>query len=132
MTQTTNFTFTRGQSIKAIITLERLSNDNLPYNSLTNPYVPVNLTGCTAQMMWRKTVDSSSVILDASTTNGRLTITDPSSGKINLILTPVMTEVLSIKGESIEYGYDLEVIDTSLDKTYPIAGTITLVKDFTR
>lgn len=135
MSQEFNPNFRRGQSIKMPVTIERLTNDNLDYNANTNPYIPVNLTNCTAKMQWRKSVDKS-VVLEASTTagggNGKLVIDDPLTGVITLLLAPADTEALRFTGDSIEYGYDLEITDAAGDKTYPIYGTITMDKDYTR
>lgn len=132
MSQLQDFNFRRGQSIRVIFSLERLTIDSLPYDATTNPYIPVDLTGSTAAMEWRTTASSPVVVLLASTSNSKLTITDPTSGEINLILVPSDTANLRFKDESVEYGYDLEITDLAGDKTYPFYGTITIDKDYTR
>lgn len=127
-----DYTFRRGQSIKIVVTVERLTNDLLPYNEISNPYIPVDLTDSTAAMQWRVNADKSVVLTASTGVDGLIVIDQPTTGVINVIIPPAITEALNFRGESIDYGYDLEITDTAGTKTYPLYGTITLDKDYTR
>lgn len=65
---------------------------------------PINLTGVTARMQIRESVESSVVILELSTTNGKLIIT-PLLGKIDFLIDSTTTSNL-IGSEGV---YDLEL-----------------------
>lgn len=87
----------------------------------------VNLTGYTARMQIRETVDSDSVLLELSTTNGKISIT-PTQGKINLEFDPGDTS-----GEWWTRGrYDLEMTSGDGFVTRLLKGKVTLSKEVTR
>lgn len=66
--------------------------------------LPVDVTGYTADMQVRQFVDSSTILVELSTTNGRITI-DGALGQINLALTS--TETAGLTPGS--YIYDLNI-----------------------
>lgn len=87
---------------------------------------PINLTGYTARMQVRPNVDSE-VLLELSTTNGRIVIT-PLTGTITLNFTPANTVgTYWTKGK-----YDLEMTSGNGFVTRLIKGTINLSKEITR
>ena len=89
--------------------------------------VVVNLTGYTARMQIRETVDSDAVLLELSTDNGNITIT-PTQGKITLEFSPTDTS-----GEWWTRGrYDLELTSGSDFVTRLLKGKVTLSKEVTR
>lgn len=134
--QQANFTFKQGSSIKVIFTVERLTNDTLPYDEITNPYIPVNLSNNFIKSMWRETPDSSQAVITASTTygggNGKIRVDQPDSGEFELVLQPADTTKLRFKGDSFDYYYDIEIHDTEDAVTYPFEGTITILREITR
>ena len=71
--------------------------------------LPVDLTGYTADMQVRKFVDSTSVLVELSTANGRITI-NGALGQINLTLTAAQTAALS---PADSYVYDLNLTSPS-------------------
>lgn len=141
-----NLEYRRSQTIKAIFYIEKLTNDELPFNATTNPYIPLNLTDSVVEMMWRKDSNGDQsgdadgeVILIASSEDENpisnttlFTIPNPLQGEIKLNIPPAVTEGLFFTGNEVEYGYDIQITDISGNITYPYYGTITLYKDFTR
>ena len=67
--------------------------------------LPVDLTGYTASMQVRQFVDSTSTLVELSTTNGKIVI-NGALGQINLTLTAAQTAALSPVGS---YLYDLNL-----------------------
>jgi len=66
--------------------------------------LPVDITGYTASMQVRQFVDSTSVIVELSTSNGKIVINGP-LGQINLTLTAAQTAALAAGS----YLYDLNI-----------------------
>lgn len=88
---------------------------------------PVNLTGYTAKMQVRQNVSASDVLLELSTTNGRLSIS-AMSGQVTMIFSATTTAAITwSRGK-----YDLEL--TALDGTVTrlLEGEITVSKEITR
>ena len=67
--------------------------------------LPVDLTGYTADMQVRQFVDSTSILVELSTTNGKIVI-DAAIGQVNLTLTAAQTAALTPAGS---YVYDLNL-----------------------
>lgn len=85
---------------------------------------PVSLTGYTARMQIRPSVAATEVILELSTSNGRIVI--GASGTIDLKLTPAETSALKAG------VYDLELTDASGRVTRLIEGKLNLSPEVTR
>jgi zona occludens toxin (predicted ATPase) len=87
----------------------------------------VNLTGWTAKMQVRQSIASEDVLLEMSTSNGKITIT-PLTGSINLIFSAATTAAITWKRGK----YDLEL--TAADGTVVrlIEGQITVSQEITR
>lgn len=89
--------------------------------------VVINLTGYTARMQIRETIDSDLVLLELSTSNGKISLT-PGEGKITLEFDPADTS-----GEWWTRGrYDLELTSASGFVTRVLKGKVTLSKEVTR
>ena len=89
--------------------------------------VVVNLTGYTARMQIRETIDSDEVLLELSTANGKIVLT-PAQGKVTLEFDPEDTS-----GEFWTRGrYDLELTSGSGFVTRLLKGKVTLSKEVTR
>lgn len=87
----------------------------------------VNLTGYTAKMQIRKSVSAADVLLELSTTNGKLTIT-PNTGTVTMTFSATTTAAIDwSRGK-----YDLEVTSSSGIVTRLIEGEITVSKEITR
>lgn len=89
--------------------------------------VPIVMTGYTARMQIRETIDSDDILLELSTTNSKIVLT-PAQGKITLEFDPDDTS-----GAYWTRGrYDLEVISADGFVTRLLKGKVTLSKEVTR
>ena len=94
-----------------------------------NDNLPMDLTGCTARMQLRATVDSSAVICDLSTANGRIVIPEGgTTGEINLAISSTITTLL----KPVTVVYDLEVYFLNGDTVRLIEGNILIKGEVTR
>ncbi len=88
---------------------------------------PVNLTGYTAKMQIRASAYSDEVLLELSTTNGRITL-DAVAGKVTLIFSPTITSAINWRRGK----YDLELTAANGTVTRLIEGEITVSQEVTR
>ena len=85
------------------------------------------MTGWTARMQFRPYVSSSQVVLDADTTNGKLSInTTDSSVEINL--SEADTQACTL----VKYVYDLELLDTTSKPIRLLQGNVSVSLEVTR
>lgn len=87
----------------------------------------VNVTGYTARMQIRKTVDATTIILTLTTENGRITV-GGSNGLITLLVSATDTAALT----SFCGVYDLEVISPTGVVTRLLEGQVEVSKEVTR
>ena len=88
--------------------------------------LPVNLTGYTARMQIRPSVDSDTILATLTTENGGILIT-PLAGQIQLLMSATQTSALSF----VVGVYDLEIITgVSVDRL--LQGQVILSKEVTR
>lgn len=88
---------------------------------------PWDLTGYSARMQIRNTIDAASTELDISTTSGEITLT-PASGIVTVEVPATDTANLTFDTAV----YDLEIEDGSGFVWRIIQGTVTLNKEVTR
>ncbi len=88
--------------------------------------VPADLTGYTARMQIREEIDSSAVLIELTTENGRIDI-DPLTGTVTLMIDADDTAELSFDVGN----YDLELVSGSFVKRV-VKGRVTLSKEVTR
>lgn len=88
---------------------------------------PVNLSGYTARMQVRQSVASTDVLLEMSTTNGKISIA-PSTGTITLIFSATTTAAITWKRGK----YDLELTSSDGTVTRLIEGQISVSQEITR
>ena len=85
-----------------------------------------DITGATVRMQARKT-QQSSILIDASTTNGKITIDGP-TGRIDIKLADSDTDLLTYKSAV----YDLEIEMASGDVYRLLQGSITVSPNVTQ
>jgi len=90
--------------------------------------VPIDLSNCTSRMQIRATVDSSAVITELSTANGRIIITTE-EGKLELVISSSVTKLLKPIATAV---YDLEVYFPNSDTVRLIEGKIIIKAEVTR
>ena len=86
-----------------------------------------DLTGYTARMQIRATVDAADVLLELSTANGKITIDGP-AGQIKPLLTDIDTAAITWTSGF----YDLELVSPSGHVDRLVQGTVTVDPEVTR
>jgi len=93
------------------------------------PSTPVNLTGYTAKMQIRSKPESKAVILELSTTNGRITLNSGSqNGAIRLFISATDTALLSVCDKAV---YDIELYNVAVT-TRILQGNVIISPEVTR
>lgn len=87
----------------------------------------LNLTGYSVRMQIRREVDSALLILELSTSNGRVTIT-PLTGTIDMYIAATDTAAFYFRTAV----YDLELIGPDGEVTRLLRGTVQLIEEVTR
>jgi hypothetical protein len=100
----------------------------LKYPDTEDPtiYYPYDLTNFTARMQVRRTIESSTVIVELTTENDGISIVDE-DGKIFLFMSPTQTSALTSSGV-----YDLEIISSDGVVSRVVQGLFTLSQEVTR
>lgn len=120
----------QGTTHTEVFLLEVLADPSLPYDEDTNPYIPMNLTSAKIRMNVRKDYDSSAIVLEATSENGKFVKTF--AGTFELRLLPSHTTEIRFVGEEATYVYDIEV-EGSIDNVIrPIQGSFILEREVTR
>lgn len=88
---------------------------------------PVDLTGYTARMQLREKLDSTTVLAEYTTENGKLLI-DTATSKITIVVDAATTAAYTFNSAV----YSLELVSSGSQVTQLMVGTITLVKEVTR
>lgn len=88
---------------------------------------PVNLTGYTARMQVRSSTASPDVLLEMTSTNGKIQIT-PSTGTVTLVFSAATTAAITWKRGK----YDLEMVSSDGTVTRLIEGQISVSQEITR
>lgn len=89
--------------------------------------LPVPLTGYTAQMQIRETLESTTVIAELTTANGRIII-DPINYTISISLPATLTATFNFDSAV----YSMELTDAQSNVFQFLNGSISLVKEVTR
>lgn len=91
------------------------------------PSAPVDLAGQTAKMHIRSKPESKAVILELSTTNGRIVLNE-TTGSIRLFISDDDTATLSVCDKAV---YDLELYNGSIT-TRILQGNVIISPEVTR
>jgi hypothetical protein len=110
----------------------RLDVDTTRFNAYTGGgevlyHPPVNLTGFTARMQIRETVESTTVLHSLTTENGGITL-GGAAGTIALLISATDTAAFTFDSAV----YDLEIISAGGVVTEVMSGTVTLGDEVTR
>jgi len=89
--------------------------------------MPVPLTGYTAQMQIRETLESTTVIAELTTANGRIVI-DPVNSVISINLTAALTATFNFDSAV----YSMELTDAQSNVFQFLNGSLSLIKEVTR
>lgn len=117
-----NFTIEQGATFTRLIEIEYPDPDDLTV------FVPFDLTGYSASMQIRRTIDSANPQITLTDSNGRIEIQSASvANAIRLSLSPEETALLETDGV-----YDIEIEDSSGVVSRILKGTVTLSRQVTR
>lgn len=89
---------------------------------------PVVLSGYTARMQVRGTFASTAVIVEATTANGRITITE-ATGTLAIKIGPTVTAALAAPATGV---YDLELVSAGGDVYRILEGGVRITPEVTR
>jgi hypothetical protein len=115
----------QGSSFARVIALEQ---PRTPTEANPAEYEPYPLTGHTARMQVRRTVDSETPLISLTTENGRISISG-AAGLITLSISAADTARGSLDSSGV---YDLEIISSGGLVSRVIQGTFTLSLEVTR
>lgn len=120
-----NFVCEQGATFKRTIEIEE---PDLVADPTGETFVPYDLTGFTARMQVRRTIDSSNFLLSLTTENGTLEINP--SGSINVIAINVSASVTaSLSTSGI---YDIEIQNEQGEVSRVLQGNFTVIPEVTR
>lgn len=121
-----NITCQQGSTFMRVIEIEQ---PDLAVDPTGNTFIPFDLSGYTARMQVRRTIDSSAFLLELTTENGGLTInpTEGDSNKIQIHASADVTASVSTSGV-----YDLEIISTDNTVSRVLQGVFNLSPEVTR
>lgn len=127
-----NITCEQGSTFVRLIEIEQ---PDLITDPTGETYEPFNLSGYTARMQARRTIESTNFFLMLTTENGGLTV-NPGDAD-NEILIYIEDEVTasinsSNPGSNLNGVYDLEIINPSGEVSRLLEGTFTLKAEVTR
>ena len=90
---------------------------------------PINISSYTARLQVRPTVSSNTVLIDANTTNGKITINGP-LGQVILVIPA--TETASVSSGCVTGVYDLEIQSPLGVVTRILQGSVEFSPEVTR
>jgi hypothetical protein len=132
MAITKDITVAQGANHVEVFTIEVLTNNTLPFDATTNPYIPLDLTVATIQMQVRQSYNTSSVIMTATDLNGRIVKTDAPNGTFELRISPTDLDLVKGNSSEVHYLYDM-MISLSASNTIKVAdGAFTVIRQITR
>lgn len=120
---TTDLSIDQGSTWTHAFIVNQPAPEGTPVESL----VPADLTGYTARMQVRKTVDNPHILLELTTGNDRIIITSL-TGRIDLLVDAATTAALNFTTAV----YDLEIVSAGGTVTRLVRGSVTLVPEVTR
>jgi hypothetical protein len=132
MAVTKDITVAQGATHVEVFTIEVLTDPTAPYDIVTNPYIPLDISSAAIQMQVRPTYNSSTVILTATDQNGRFTKTDPTHGVFTLTVFPGDTSLASFNTEQKSFLYDIIVKFTTNNALKVAAGNFIVEREVTR
>lgn len=116
-----NIVCEQGTTFTRVITLE------YPDPEDSTVFLPWDFTNYTARMQIRRTISSSTTMIELTTENGGIDFTDPLQGRLAVRMTA--TETASLTSDGV---YDIEIITDSGEVSRLIQGNFTLNPEVTR
>jgi hypothetical protein len=121
-----NITCEQGSTFRRTLEIEQ---PNLELDPTGQTFEPFSLSGYTARMQVRRTIDSNNFLLELTTENGNLTI-NPNGTTDNQIYIDVSASVTASVNSS--GFYDIEIISADGVVSRVLQGTFNLSPEVTR
>jgi hypothetical protein len=121
-----NMTCQQGSTFSRTIEIEQ---PDLATDPTGETFIPFDLSGYTARMQVRRTIDSPNFLLELTTSNGGLTI-NPTQGDVNKILIFAAANVTA--SVSTSGVYDIEIISAENSVSRVLQGVFNLSPEVTR
>jgi hypothetical protein len=129
MAQVANIIIDQGSTYNTIFVINTLTTPTLPFNSITNPYIPLSFSGYTAELQVRKDFNTTtSALLTLTDTSG---ITLGSNGTITVNITANQTSSIPFSDTKLCAYYDLKLTNSS-GSTRIVQGTFTINRSISR
>ena len=109
-----------------------LMNPLLPYDAVTNPRIALDLTLASIEMQVRQTFNTSTVLLTATTLNGKFVTTNASAGEFELRLLPADTTEFKFNASQVSYFYDIEARFSTTNIIRIAQGNFVVQREITR
>ena len=120
-----NITIEQGSTYVRLISIEQPDLDADPTGATFEPFV---LTGYSARMQIRRTVESSTVMLSLTSPSGGIIISPGTpENELSITISAAVTAALTSSGV-----YDLEIVDAGGLVSKVVRGTVTLIPEVTR
>lgn len=108
-------------------TFIRIINLEYPDTTDSTIFYPWDFTDYTARMQIRRTIESSTPMIELTTENGGIEFTSPSTGQMQIVMSAEQTTSLTSSGV-----YDLEIISGDNEVSRLLQGSFTLNPEVTR
>lgn len=125
----TDYYLVTGKTTNTVTLNQVNSADYAAYTSggILSWNLPVPITGYTAQMQIRETLESTTVIAELTTANGRIVI-EPINSVISINLTAALTATFNFDSAV----YSMELTDAQSNVFQFVNGSLSLIKEVTR
>ena len=120
-----NITVEQGSTFVRLLSIEQPDIANDPTGET---FIPFDLSGYTARMQIRRTIESDTAMILLTTENGGIdVIPETAVNEIKLLITAANTATLATSGV-----YDLEIIDNLGNVSKVVRGNMTLIPEVTK
>lgn len=127
MAQIKNIVIDQGSTHIEYLDIKVLTDNTLPFNTVTNPYIPMVFTNYTGQLQVRKTPDNSAPVLNLTSGNG---ITLSTNGRVIINISAAQSSSIIFQGDRAVYYYDL-LLTNGATSTRVVEGTFTIKRAIT-
>jgi hypothetical protein len=118
---TYNINCEQGSTFSRVVTLQYPDPDD------ASVYLPWDFTDYTARMQIRRTIESTTVMIELTTENSGIVFTDAVNGELTISMTAAETAALTTSGV-----YDIEIINSIGQVSKLIKGAFNLILEVTR
>jgi len=118
----------QGTSYTFIGTVQVLNHPELPYNSVTNPYIPFNFSGWDGKVEFRTQTTSSSAVFTGTVVSGGIQVNTPAIGQYTITVNPSDTNNIQFGSTDPWSGYWDVIFTNGGNSIKPHKGTVTIYR----